>query len=114
MTTLFVAVGVGRICRSVLYQRRVPPLSVVKYTSMPIQSLPTSASEICVSTVIVERFAIDMTVGDCCVALRVVPSFIVIETTVPSIGAKRFVYSSCVLSVANVALFCSIDFNCAK
>ena len=42
-----------------------------------------SASEICVSTVIVVRFAICMIVGDCCVALSVVPSFIAIETTVP-------------------------------
>ena len=45
-----------------------------------------------------------MIVGDCCVALSVMPSFIAIETTVPPIGAKICVYSSSVSSVASVAL----------
>jgi hypothetical protein len=71
-----------------------------------------SASEICVSTVIVLRSAIDRIVGDVCVAFNVVPSRIAIETTVPLIGAKICVNSSCVSSVASVASLWMIDCSC--
>ena len=85
---MLVTVGVGSILRSVPYQRRPCPPSVVKYAFMPACSLLTSASDTCVCTVIVDRSAMRRMVGACWFVFSVWPCRAVMLTTVPDIGAK--------------------------
>ena len=79
--------GIGRIWRTVLVQRRLPPLRVVKYALMPGLTWPMSASETSAHTVMGDSLAMRRISGVCCCALRVWPTRASTATTVPVIGA---------------------------